>query len=74
MKGITLSEIIQKKTNAIWPHLHVEPKKQNKQKEQNKTETDYTYRKQTGGCQRGDRWGWMWNRWGGLRHTKFQIY
>lgn len=28
MKGIMLSEITQKKPNSIWPHLHVEPKKE----------------------------------------------
>ena len=31
LKGIMLSEISQRKTNAIWFHLYVESKKQNKQ-------------------------------------------
>ena len=30
LEGIILSEISQRKTNAIWPHLYVELDKQNK--------------------------------------------
>ena len=30
LAGIMLSEISQRKTNTVWYHLHVEPKKYNK--------------------------------------------
>ena len=30
LAGILLSEISQRKTNTVWYHLHVEPKKYNK--------------------------------------------
>ena len=30
LKGITLSEISQRKTNILWSYLHVEPKQANK--------------------------------------------
>ena len=39
---------------------------------QNKTEIDSQIQR-TNGCQRGNKWGNEWNRWGRLRGTNFQL-
>ena len=47
LEHIMLSEIRQRKTNAMWFHLYVEPKKQNKEQKQTQK-----YRDQTDGFQK----------------------
>ena len=48
LEGIMLSEIRQAKTNTVTSHLHVEPKTNKQQQQQQKL----IYREQMGGCQR----------------------
>ena len=53
LEGIMLSEISQRKTNAVWYQLYVESKKTQQTSEYNKKET-HRYREQASGYQWGE--------------------
>ena len=41
-----------RKTNMVWPYLHVKSKKQNEQRKQNENRPIYRYREQAYVCQK----------------------
>ena len=47
LEGIMVSDITQRKTNAIWFHLYIESNEQNKQTKQKQ---NHGCREQTDGC------------------------
>ena len=64
---IILNEGSMRKTNIVWFHLNVEPKKQMNKHNQNRLID------RTGGCQRGRGSRKERNRWQRLRGIKFQL-
>ena len=56
-----LFEVRQRKTNTVWPHLHVKSKQYNKRVNiTKKKKQDHWYRKQTSGLLSGATQGWGW--------------
>ena len=48
LEGVILSEISQRETHALWFHLYMEPKNQNKWTNMTKQKESHRYREQTG--------------------------
>ena len=52
LKGNIVSKIRQRRTNAVWFHLHIESKKQSNLTNRTKRKQTYKHREQHGSCQR----------------------
>ena len=65
LEGIMRGEL--RKTDILWPHLHVKSEKQNKQKQQNENRLLDTENHQVVARGKGEDGGQR--RWRGLRHT-----
>ena len=69
LEGIMLSEISQRKTNAVKYHLYVESKKYNKLVNKTKEKQIHRYREQTNGYQ----WDGGQYRGGGVGGTNYKV-
>ena len=73
LEGIMLSEVSQTKTNAVWYHLYVKSKKQNKLVNITQKKQTHRYREQTSGYQWEEGMGERQDRGRGLIGTNYYI-